>query len=450
LSWLNRCDQFFRIQDTPAAGKVFLATFYMTGDVAQWYALLEHNQGTPSWDDFFRLANQRFGPPLRGNALGELIQLQCTSTVVEYQHKFLSLLGRCEGLGENHQVDIFTVGLRNLLKTDVELEHPDTLEEAMALEHAYEQRLAMPADPLPQESTSSCSTSGRPFPAKQLLLPTAPSTPGPHDEASDAAPSAPWLKRLTAAKMVAKREHNGCYNCCEPFSREHLKTCAMKGVYLLQLDDDTHRMTLIDVNPNISLNAITSLTATHTSQPVRIADQVVRALIDSGSTHSISTSVIARVHLDHLHQPSLHIKVANGDRVTSAGICHGVHIFIDSEEFVVVLLVIPLEGYDIVLGVQWLRTLGPILSDFDQGRMCCWLDDHRVQWLGLTTRRNITTVHTVAASDLMTLLLQEFEDVFATSTRLPPPRRHNHHIHLLPDTLPVRPYRYPQLVKDEL
>jgi hypothetical protein len=50
LQWLNQCDQFFRIQETPfriqetpEAGKVFLATFYMSGDASQWYALLEQN-----------------------------------------------------------------------------------------------------------------------------------------------------------------------------------------------------------------------------------------------------------------------------------------------------------------------------------------------------------------------------------------------------------------------
>jgi hypothetical protein len=31
-----------------AADKVFLATFYMTGETVQWYALLERNQGTSS------------------------------------------------------------------------------------------------------------------------------------------------------------------------------------------------------------------------------------------------------------------------------------------------------------------------------------------------------------------------------------------------------------------
>jgi hypothetical protein len=45
LPWLNRCDQFFRIQETPEVVKVFLATFYMSGDAAQWYVLLERNHG---------------------------------------------------------------------------------------------------------------------------------------------------------------------------------------------------------------------------------------------------------------------------------------------------------------------------------------------------------------------------------------------------------------------
>jgi hypothetical protein len=49
-------------------------------------------------------------------------------------------------------------------------------------------------------------------------------------------------------------------------------------------------------------------------------------------------------------------------------------------------------------------------------------------------------------SDLMDLLLQEYTAVLDTLIGLLSPRRHNHHNHLLPDTL----YRYSQLVKDEL
>jgi hypothetical protein len=146
LPWLNRCEQFFRIQSTEEAGKVFLAAFYMTGDAAQWYALVERNHGTPDWAAFIKLVNQRFGPPLCGNALGELIQLRWDTTTVDYQSRFLTLVNRCTGLTEKQHIDIFTAILRNPLNTNVELEQPATLDDAMALARAYENRLAMTAD----------------------------------------------------------------------------------------------------------------------------------------------------------------------------------------------------------------------------------------------------------------------------------------------------------------
>jgi hypothetical protein len=65
--------------------KVFLATFYMTGDASQWYTLLECNHGKPtSWDEFTKLVNKLFGMPLHGNARGELLQLRRDGSVADY------------------------------------------------------------------------------------------------------------------------------------------------------------------------------------------------------------------------------------------------------------------------------------------------------------------------------------------------------------------------------
>jgi hypothetical protein len=77
---------------------VFLATFYMTGEAAQWYDIRESNHGQPLWEEFITLVNQRFGPPLRSNPLGELIQLQRDGSVVDYQSAFLTLVARCDDL----------------------------------------------------------------------------------------------------------------------------------------------------------------------------------------------------------------------------------------------------------------------------------------------------------------------------------------------------------------
>jgi hypothetical protein len=258
------------------------------------------------------------------------------------------------------------------------LEHPTTLEDAMALARVYEQRLAMAGD-LPVHAKSvPVSVVNKP-----LLLPAPPSAAASKDAASGAPVTAPHFKRLTPAEMAAKREKNECFNCPAQFSREHLKVCPMKGIFLLHMDNDNPLEETEEVDePRVSLHAITGLAAAETMQLiVRIDDQTLGALVDSGSTHSfISAAAACRLHLEPLLGPGLHVTVANGDRVASAEICRDVHIFIDDEEFITDLFVILLGGYDMVLGVQWLRTLGPILWDFEQCHMSCWRDDHLVRW----------------------------------------------------------------------
>jgi hypothetical protein len=53
---------------------------------------------------------------------------------------------------------------------------------------------------------------------------------------------------------------------------------------------------------------------------------------------------------------------------------------------------------------------------------------------------------------MLDVLLEQQGAIFSEPTGLPPPRPYDHWIHLLPGAEPVavRPYRYPQLQKDEL
>jgi hypothetical protein len=81
--------------------------------------------------------------------------------------------------------------------------------------------------------------------------------------------------------------------------------------------------------------------------------------------------------------------------------------------------------------------------------MAFWRDDHRVQWCGGTSP---AATRLAAIHDLMRLLLAEFVDLFAEPAGLPPAHPFDHRIHLQPGTplVAVRPYRYPQLLKDEV
>jgi hypothetical protein len=56
----------------------------------------------------------------------------------------------------------------------------------------------------------------------------------------------------------------------------------------------------------------------------------------------------------------MRVAVANGDRVMSNGVCRNFALNVGLEEFWVDCYTLALGGFDIVLGVQRLRSLGPI------------------------------------------------------------------------------------------
>ncbi|WVZ90129.1 hypothetical protein U9M48_036459 [Paspalum notatum var. saurae] len=141
---------------------------------------------------------------------------------------------------------------------------------------------------------------------------------------------------------------------------------------------------------------------------------------------------------------------------------------------------IGLGEFNLILGVDFLQTLGPILWDFKAMRMAFTRGDWRVQWDVLGSCHDtlpgpaVRMATVVPEQPLLDNLLQQFDAVFREPQGLPLARPYDHHIYLLPGarepqglpsarpydhhihllsgTAPVasRPYRYPQLQKDEL
>lgn len=57
----------------------------------------------------------------------------------------------------------------------------------------------------------------------------------------------------------------------------------------------------------------------------------------------------------------LMVIIENGTKITSIGICWQLQWNIQEKEFQAAMRLIPLKGYDMVLGTQLLAELGPIL-----------------------------------------------------------------------------------------
>jgi hypothetical protein len=143
----------------------------------------------------------------------------------------------------------------------------------------------------------------------------------------------------------------------------------MRGIYLLEVDGEIDVDDNADNNDvNISLNALTGLASPITMHlGLTLQEHNVRVLVDSGSTHCfIDSDTASRLGLRPRLRPSMTIGVANGDRIPCEGLCAALPIQIGDEHFAINFYIIPLSGYQVVLGCQWLRTLGPIIWDFER------------------------------------------------------------------------------------
>ena len=107
-------------------------------------------------------------------------------------------------------------------------------------------------------------------------------------------------------------------------------------------------------------------------------------LLDIGSTHNfIDAALIPSLHFLVDQSQTLEVKVANGVVVRTQGFCDQVLVCIQREEFSIPFRVLPLGGCDVVLGTQWLTTLGDIQWNFQFLTMEFCHKGHKVMLQGL-------------------------------------------------------------------
>ncbi|XP_068649022.1 uncharacterized protein [Aristolochia californica] len=115
--------------------------------------------------------------------------------------------------------------------------------------------------------------------------------------------------------------------------------------------------------PEISLHTIIGLQSTKTMQlGAFVNEQPLLSLIDSRSTHNfISFNTAQQLQLPLQPRPVTSVSVASGDKLPSYGIHKAVMFSIEGHQFEAEFLIIPLAGFDMVLGIKWLQMLGQIL-----------------------------------------------------------------------------------------
>lgn len=210
----------------------------------------------------------------------------------------------------------------------------------------------------------------------------------------------------------------------------------------------------------------------------RIGPLSVEILVDSGSTHNfLDPLVVKAAKLSVQKDVGLQVKVANGARVMSHGKCEET-VTIQGSKFVIPFHILELGGCDVVLGIQWLKTLGSIQWNFNNMSLQFERDGSKLLLQGLMSDQlqvedganllkssfisqqgwlcQLVAVEEqregMAVLEEVANLLQQFAAVFEEPVGLPPPRVFDHQIVLKEGTPPVsvRPYRYPHYQKTEI
>lgn len=186
------------------------------------------------------------------------------------------------------------------------------------------------------------------------------------------------VQKITQAQAEERRRKGLCYSCDSKWTRGHV--CAVPKLFLIEAVEEEAGNQSKDLDkgeedkgeffleefPEISLNAITGAPSPRTMRIIGILKhQVAVILIDLGSTHNfVDTKLGASLGIRPLIQDEIRVKVANGDEIPSPGCCKEVEVKMHGYTFRIELFFLPLARCDVVLGIHWLRTLGPIFMGF--------------------------------------------------------------------------------------
>jgi hypothetical protein len=386
MGWIFKINQFFDYHLTPDEQRLRIASFYMDGEALPWFQWMHSNGLILTWTAFLHALETRFAPSQYEDPKGALFKLTQTGSVKQYQGQFELLANRITGLPPPFYLSCFISGLKPAIRWEVMAFQPLTLNQAINLAKLQEEKLA---DRLSYSSGPKSNPPVTPTPASSSFKPTMTVHPPK---------PTPVIKRLTPAELQARRDAGLCYNCDDKYVKGHR---CRRSFHLLIVDpgddeadtsalhvyDSFTQVELSDPTPDpaqISLHALMGHTIPQTFRVMgQICNNTVGVLIDSGSTHNfVQDRVVKQLGLATQQAHSFKVLVGNGEQLSCTTMCSQVPLFLGPHEFPVDLFVLPLSGAELVLGVQWLKTLGPILTDYEKLTMSFTKDGQRIQLTG--------------------------------------------------------------------
>ncbi|XP_028776266.1 uncharacterized protein LOC114733022 [Neltuma alba] len=493
LNWIFKAEQYFKYYEMTDAQKLVIASVHMEGEVLPWFQMLERTGRVPTWYTLVKAVEAQYGPSEFNCARSQLFKLVQRGPLDEYNEKFIALANRTEEIPESALLDCYLGGLKPELKKEVLVQRPLTVLKAMSIARLFAEASEQS---VVTKTRSNAYYGGGGYLSKGM---------GTHSNTSTGSltnlsgggktnlppllptPNRPPIKKITPAEMQIRREKGLCYTCDEKFSPTH--KCANKQLMMLHSEEDSEDVTEehdeVPVESTFHHLSLHALRGTQGPATIRFNGSIygtnVQILLDGGSSDNFLHPRIVQ-HLQLPVEQTTEVRVLGGigpiKRTNQVVV--DVPVKICDYTLKMTMLVLPVAGVDMVIGADWLETLGPHVADYSTSTVKFLTNG---QWITLRGFRGkpmaqATFHHLVRIqqtdsmaecfmveavdpqfieipedlpSDLA-LVLKSYSSVFQKPRGLPPSRDHEHRIELLPGTQPVkvRPYRYPVSQKTEI
>eukprot|EP00253_Pinus_taeda_P012385 PITA_12385 len=443
VAWIAQMEQYFSLNNIlDDETHLMVGSMYLDNERWQWWEWHQRcNTAFRTWDKFKKSLTDYFDQD--SAFLGRLTNLRQTGTVDEYITASEALAFRTRGLLDVFYTECFISSLKEAIKAHVQLHHPPTWLEDCKVARDMERALAALATR--PNFIAKCRTSQTHNTTQTLKV-----------------QKEPKFFQIDAIDYSSSEED-------PPLEEPEA------------VEEDNHKENVPD-EPVISLHALAGISSPQTLKfRGFIKHCPVVVLIDSGSTHNfIHQKVAEAVHCFVRSVSNFQVQIADGGTMKCEGRCENVKLQMGDYQLKTHMFSIHMVGCDIVLGAEWLRTLGPITMDFQelymrfkqnnsthtlrglQAGAPSIINSHRMEKLlkkghhGVIAQFN--AIQGVETKSLpihpeMQQILNNHLPVFDKPHELPPSRgEHDHSIILVPGAQPpnVRPYRYPFTEKNEI
>jgi hypothetical protein len=374
-AWVQKLDTYLQLNPMREMEAIKFVTMYLDGKAHDWLyhglTKLGHNQ-IVSYPEFTQRLIDRFDQGDPELHFQELTQLKQTGTVEAYIAEFQRLVVMVQDISPTRLMMLFTEGLMEPLKGWVKAFKPTNLQDVI-----WRTRDLGPA-------------------AKPKFIPRPPLNVGGRDQrppmnqgGRDPRGFDRGCGRVDENTRRELRRKQLCFSCKEPWNPAH--KCMGRGqVHYIEVTSNNEEEEEISQIQNIEAETVeteeeeiivqdsTATLASISGVPKyntfrmrgALQGQKVSVLIDGGASHNfIDSALLKRRHIPTVEFEGFKVEVAGGSTMPCNRYIPGMKLTLGRHKLVQDVYVMDLPDTNIILGVQWLSTLGPITTNYKNMEM---------------------------------------------------------------------------------